>query len=710
MLKMNRLALAMAGVGLVYGASTHAVESSDKKTAAVNEEHVLVTVPVHRQSNQNAIPVTVMSEDDLRNKSSSTIGETLNTLAGVNSASFGPAVGRPVIRGQQGARVTVLQNSTSVADVSSVSPDHSIVSEALLAEGIEVLRGPSTLLYGGGAIGGVVNILDKRIPQEKYSTTEGRMEIRHGSVNDESTVVAKFTTGIDNFAFYLDGVSRTTNNVEIPGLAIREDEHEDEHEDHEEEHEEEHEAHENTRGFIENTASKTEAFTVGTSYILKNGYLGVAINHVKNEYGIPPGAHAHMEHEEDEEPGEEEDHEEHNASVMIDMERTRYDIRGDWHDVLSGLEHVRWYLTHTDYEHEEIESGEEEEAGEEHGTQYKKRSTENRLELVHKDWKGWHGAVGLQSKIQDFSALGAESFIPPVKEKSFGLFLLEDFHSDFGLYQVGVRLDSDRLELEENIAEESFHNVSLALSGLWELNEALNLGVALSSAERAPTVEELFSNIGNSAETYVVHGATQAIEVGDADLASEQSRNVDISLSWTQANTEGFLTVFYNDFADYIYLQNSQTQQGEFPVYLFTQQDAKFTGAEFELKHYWQRHEAKVFADYIDGELDNGNDIPRMPPARIGFEWGYNLSRVSSRIAVLHAFEQDKPGVDEDITEAYTRVDLSLEYALNQMGDNVLFVKVKNAGDEEIRESTSFLRDVAPAAGRSFEAGLRLSF
>ncbi|VUD69122.1 putative TonB-dependent receptor [Thalassocella blandensis] len=709
MLKIHPLVLAMASAGLVYGGVANAAESAEKSVKVqqeIKEEHVLVTVPVHRQSNQNAIPVTVISDETLRDKSGATIGETLASFAGINNASFGPAVGRPVIRGQQGARVTVLQNSTSVADASNVSPDHAVVSEAILAEGIEVLRGPSTLLYGGGAIGGVVNILDRRIPQERQTRPQGRMEVRHGSVNDETTVVGKISTGIDNFAFYLDGLKRSTNNVQIPGFAIRENE-----EEHEEGHEEGHEEHEeNTNGYVANSATETQSFTLGTSYIFDQGYLGFAVNHLENDYGIPPGAHVHAEHEEEEE-GEHEEHEEHEASINIEMERTRYDVRGDWHDVFTNIEHIRWYLTHTEYEHKEIESGGEEAAeAEDHGTRFEKRSTENRLEIVHKNIAGWHGAVGVQANVEDFSAIGEESFIPPVKEKSFGVFLLEDFHSSIGLYQVGMRLDRDQLELEQNLGQESFTNLSLALSGLWELNSVFNLGVALSSAERAPTVEELFSNIGNDQGSYVVHGATQAIEVGNSALDAERSQNVDVSLSWSQANTEGFLTLFYNDFADYIYLRNTNTAQDDFNVYAFTQQDATFHGAEVELKHYWQRHEAKIFGDVIRGRLASDEDIPRMPPARVGAEWAYQYSRVTSRVTVLHAFEQRRAGTDEAPTDAYTRVDLALEYALNDSADSLLFAKVKNASDEDIRESTSFLRDIAPSAGRSLEAGLRLSF
>lgn len=724
------LAVLAEAVMLATYTSTAQAQTSTQNadSTPTREEHVLVTVPVHRQESQTAIPVTVLANDALREKAAGTLGETLSGLAGMSNASFGPAVGQPVIRGQQGARVTVLQNSTSVADVSNVSPDHAVASEAILAENVEILRGPSTLLYGGGAIGGVVNVLDNRIPQQAAEGVDGRVEFRHGSVNDENTAVAKLQAGSGNMAFYVDGLSRETNDMAIPGMAVREAEHHDEHDEEEEHHEE------GREGVLENSYSETTSYTVGTSYLLDNGYIGFAVNQLDSDYGIPPGAHVHAEEEGGE---EEEEHEgEHEGEqVRIDLEQTRYDFRLDLHDLGDSIEHLRWFVTYTDYQHMEYaiheehhdegeEEEEEHEEHEEHETLYQSETWENRLELVHREWNGWHGALGVQLKQREFSAVGGESFIPQVDSDSVGVFVLEDVHTDFGLYELGLRVDRDSLTMDSLNEKASFTNSSFALSGLWDLSAQWKLGVAVSAAERAPTVEELYSNVGNGLGSYVVHGATQAIEVGQSTLEQEQSRSLDLSISFKSDSRDGFVTVFYNDFADYIYLEHTETEQDGFEVYQFVQDDATFSGIEAEFSQRFLNGELTFFGDKIEGELADGSDVPRMPAARIGMSFRYDFAGFTPSITAIHAFEKDaaESHEEEDVgegeeehahalpTPSYTRIDLGVTAIIPSMDGAEAFVKVKNALDEDIRESTSFLRDIAPAAGRSFEAGVRFSF
>lgn len=265
-----------------------AIAQQESPSQKKDIEHVLVTVPIHRTNAETALPVTVLTGDDLRNNLSATIGETLASKPGLASASFGPSVGQPVIRGQQGARVMVLQNSTSSADASNISADHSVSVEPVLAEAIEVLRGPSTLLYGGGAIGGVVNVIDKRVPVVVPDQLTGSAELRHGSVNDETTAVIAINGGSGNTAFHFDALDRDSNDVEISGRAA-------------------HEAEETTEGYIANTDSKTKSYTFGISQVFDKGFIGIAVNRLDSEYGIPPGAHEHHHDEGEEEEEEEEE-------------------------------------------------------------------------------------------------------------------------------------------------------------------------------------------------------------------------------------------------------------------------------------------------------------------------------------------------------------------------------------------------------------------
>jgi iron complex outermembrane receptor protein len=684
-------------------------------------EHVLVSVPLHKKTAETALPVTVLSGDELKRVAASTIGDTLSNTPGLANASFGPGVGQPVIRGQQGARVTVLQNGTSSADASNLSADHAVSVEPLLADSIEVLRGPSTLLYGGGAIGGVVNVVDNRIPTSLPEEPSGGLEYRHDSASDMDNVVGRFEGSSGNFAVHVDALYRDWSDLEIPGYAEREEDH-DEDEDHDD-HEEHEEDEEGRKGVLENTGGRTKSLTLGGSYHFEDGFFGLAVSRLENTYGIPAGAHAHHgeeEHDEDhDEDHEGEEHEEHEheegeeeGGITLDVEQTRYDAALHWHEPMAGLEVVRGFLTYTDYEHKEIEgSGEV-------GTTYANETWEGRLELVHETMANFHGVFGLQVKSGEFSALGEEAFIPVTDSDEIGLFWLEDWHRDDWTFEFGARYDHDERDPDTPAASSSsFNALSLSGSALWNFAADWQVGAALSIAERAPTIEELYSNVEATNESeLVVHAATDAIEIGSADLDTETSNNIDFSLDWLGDGHYVTFTVFYNDFSDYIGLLATGEEVDEVDVYVYEQQDAEFYGVEVDSEFTLASLgggdlRLKVFGDLIRGELDNGDDVPRLTPRRVGGRLSWTSDSWQLWGQVVDAADQDRAGVNEEETEGYTRWDLGLDYRLSLGGgDLVTFVNFNNIGDEEVRLSTSFLRDVAPEAGRSIEAGIRYSF
>lgn len=658
-------------------------------------EHVLVSVPIHRTEAETALPITALSGDELRNAVANTIGETLSSKPGLSSASFGPSVGQPVIRGQQGARVAVLQNSTSSADASNVSADHAVSVEPILAESIEVLRGPATLLYGNGAIGGVVNIIDKRVPVSVAEDVELAAEVRHASVNDETTSVFSLDAGQGSVAIHLDGLSRSSNNVEIPGTAVNpliEEDHGDE------------EPMESEAGFIDNTDNQVRSFTAGASYIFEDGFIGFAVSQLDNEYGIPPGSHAHEDEHE-----EEGAHADEAELVRIDSRQQRYDVRADIHNPIAGIDNVRWFLSYTDYQHDELEGGEV-------GTRWSNESWENRIEAVHSTLAGFHGVVGLQVKQSTFSAVGDESFIPETDLTNAGIFIVEDFHRDNWIYELGARVDINELKPVSSIDDKQFTNLSLSSSALWQVSDRWSLGVALSKSERAPVIEELYSNVGSEEGTYIEHVASGSIELGDINLSREQANNLDLTARYENGVFEGYVTIFYNDFRDYIFLANTGVYQDETPVLQYAQQDAVFKGAEFEFSldagsPGGGALTIDLFGDYLDGELDTAGDIPRLPPQRLGVRLAYERDWLAGYLSVLDAAEQNRPGLNEEETDGYTRWDAGLSATLSSAkgGEWLAFLRLKNITDEEIRNSTSFLRDIAPEAGRSIEAGVRFS-
>ncbi len=656
-------------------------------------EHVLVTVPLHKKTAETALPVTVLSGEDLHRAAASTIGDTLANKPGLANASFGPGVGQPVIRGQQGARVTVLQNGTSSADASAISADHAVAVEPLLADSIEVLRGPATLLYGGGAIGGVINVVDNRIPTALPDAPEGGLEYRHDTASDMDNVVGRFEGSAGNFALHVDGLYRDWSDLDIPGHAILGDSDEGE------------------SGTLENTGGRTRSGTVGGSYHFDSGFLGLAVNHLENRYGIPSGAHDH---------GEEGDHadalqdgqEAEEGGVSIDLEQTRYDAALHLHDPLPFIELLRGFASYTDYQHAEVE------ATGDVGTRYSNDSWEGRLEAVHPQVGPVHGVVGVQLVDGEFSALGEEAFIPVTRRRDTGLFLLEDYHPGAWTFEFGLRLDHDRRDPKPGgVEDRDFTAFSASGSAMWELNPAWQLGAALSRAERAPAIEELYSNVeGAGPDSWIEHAATGAIELGNPDLDTEVSSNLDLSVDWQGGPHYANLTLFYNAFSDYIGLLATGQSVGDTPVYAYDQQDATFYGievdSEFSLADLAGGElRLGLFGDAIRGELDGGEDVPRLPPLRVGAKLGWTGEAWELWTQVLNAADQDRPGANETPTDGYTRWDLGAQYTLPVGGSElVAFARMNNLTDAEIRLSTSFLRDVAPEAGRGVEAGIRFSF
>jgi len=679
-------------------------------------EHVIVSVPIHKQEADTAMPVTIITGDELRRQAATTIGETLGNRAGIANSTYGPAVGRPVIRGQQGPRAITLQNNILSADVSSLSPDHAVAVEALLADSIEVLRGPSTLLYGGGAIGGVVNVIDNRIPRAPIDGVQGAVEYRYDDASAMDNGTAKLEGGNGRFAFHLSGTLRETDDVDIPGFAIDEKALEQQEAllgHHDEEGHEEEEL-ENTEGFIANTDSETDVITGGFSFHFGEGNLtGFSASRIESEYGLPPGTHEH-DHE-DEHEGEHEEHadeEQGEEFIRIDMEQTRYDAILQLEQPAEWIDTIRGFMSYTDYEHKELE-------GTEVGTLFARETWETRVEVVYDALVGTEAVVGLQVRADEFEATGAEGYVPKTNSSEIGLFLIEDFHRDAWTYEAGLRFDLvERDPDTQSTDKEDFSSVSVSGSALWQFSDSWQAGISLSRSARAPATEELFANIeAMDSEELVTHPATGVIEVGDAGLDEEVSLNVDLALQWNSGRSWAEVSLFYNSFEDYIFLINSGEDVDEVPVYLYQQEDANFVGVELESNfHLTEFGNGALFlgirGDMISGEFDSNGDVPRLPPMRIGGKLSWTGEAFSTWVSVLNASDQQDSGNFETETDGYTRWDIGADYRFSMTDDSdlLVFMKWKNIGAEEIRLSTSFLRNYAPEAGESIEAGIRFTF
>lgn len=643
-------------------------------------EVVISASPLEESSAGINQATSVLTGEALHREAAATIGETLQNEPGVTSSGFGPGVGKPVIRGQVGNRVKVMQDSLGTLDASSASGDHAITTEALVAKRIEVLRGPSTLRYGNGAIGGVVNVIDNRIPDELPEGTMGAIEYRHNSANDQNSTVivldgALADTPLGNWAWHLDGLYRDSNDTEIEGLAQRPEPGENPAD------------HVTTNGYIANTDTQANTVTGGISWIGDEGFIGISISEMENLYGIPPGGHDHGAEPE---------------LIRIDMEQTRVDLKAEWADILPGFNLGRIRISHNDYEHTELEGGEK-------GTRFTNEAIEARVELLHPETLGWTGAIGLQLEDRNFAAIGEEAFIPKSDIQNTGLFWVgETSHGDWS-YELGLRLDRQTIDPDSTPltpnTEISHNTQSLSLGSLWQMTDEQSISLSFTRAQRAPSVEELLSN--------GPHHASESFDIGDANLDEETSHNFEVGYQY-QGPVKLNINLFYNAIDDFIFKRNTGAEDliEELTIFQYEQEDATFKGAEasigIPLTDHW---EIEFFSDYVRAKLDKSGDVPRIPPLRYGIALNYQQERWNTGLKLTEVKEQNHAGDLEEDTDGYTRLDGHVHYHLDTANGNwLLFLKANNLLDQEIRNSTSFLREIAPEPAQSLELGIRMSF
>ena len=680
-------------------------------------EEILVTAnPLSREATDLSQSATVLEGVALRQQLANSLGETVARMPGLSNASFGENIGRPVIRGLQGTRVGILNNSLAASDASSVSQDHAVSVEPFLADQIEVLRGPSTLLFGSGAIGGVVNMVSPTIPQEiPEEGYSGRATAQANTAANEEFVAGRLDLGKESFALHLDGFHRRTDDYDIPGRAALypDDDHEEgEHgdDDHEEEHGDEQSVDED--GTLANSFLDNQGGTVGLSWIGEQWRIGAAYTEYKSDYGIPGGAHEHAHEEDEHEEGhEDEAHEEEGpVTIRLRSERTEAELVG--RDPFPGFELLKVRVVDTSYKHTEFE-------GAEMGTVFKSDSDNARLELKHNPWGAWQGVLGLQYTDLDFSAVGAEAFVPTSNTKTGAVFWIE--RGDFDAWQIdlGMRYEDVKTKVPNTlIAEEGatgpsadvdFQPFSASAGVVWSMSEAIDFTGSVSYAERAPGVDELFAN--------GPHIATQVFEVGDSSLKAESSVHVEGGARMEFGGLTVSATVYTDQFDNYIYQENSGLEADGLPLLFWKQQDADFVGAEVELRYdfepnrsgHWQ---VFSFGDIVDGELDDNSDIPLQPPKRVAVGVDWDLQNWAASVVWIHAYKQNNVAELETDTPGYDLLNAEVVFTGPQFDqfDWQIYLKGQNLLDEDIRNSTSYLKDQAPQIGLNAIFGVRAYF
>jgi iron complex outermembrane receptor protein len=670
--------LRLTAMSLILFAFNTNAQAEEANTTIKLPEVTITSTPFQDRSELNMTqPTSVLHGDNLRRKREISLGDTLSSELGVASSSFGPGAGRPIIRALDGPRIQVLENGISTLDISSLSPDHAVTIETLNTSQIEILRGPATLLYGGGATGGIVNAVTGRIPNQVFKSLKGNFEVRGNTATEERTGALNVNGSFGQTSWSVGGFKRKTSDYDIPGHANINQEVN------------------NEKNVVKNSAVDSQGLSVGSSYIGERGFFGGSISLQESKYGIPTP-----------------------ERPTIDLTQARYNLTGELDTPLTGLEKLKVRMGYNDYKHNELESNGE------IATRFKNRELETRAEFLHSPIADLKGLFGIQFQDRTFSALGEEAIIPVTKSRSTGLFLIEERNWGNFRFEFGSRYEYATRDPQNNIDRSRAFGLFNGSAGtFWNFIKDYNLGLTATHGQRAPAIEELYIN--------GPHHATGTFQIGDNALHKEATNNLDLSLSKTTGSIKWKVNAFYNRFNNYIFLRNVDTNgdgiadrvdedetlnpQGEFQLLNMAQTDATFYGAEAEVIFTLKPDnlELRLFTDYVRGKLDhNDGNVPRTTPQRFGLELNYQQGPWAANLTTIHVLRQNKRAELETSTPGYTLLNLEASYRIKETRSNGirLFVQGKNLLDEEIRVHTSFLKNFAPLPGRALVAGIRGDF
>ncbi len=715
-----RIAGALALSSIALGAWAQPVSGEDSSAEQKHhdehhyiEELIVSAKPLDRTVEELAQPASVLSGDVLAKQHAASIGETIANLPGVNATYFGPVASRPVIRGQFGERVLVLSNGLDSLDASALSEDHAVSIDSILARRIEVLRGPATLLYGSGAAGGIINVIDSRIATRPLADPiSGTVALGSDSAIGKREGAFALDFGTPTIAGHIDYFRRDTDNVDIPGFAEsarlrameEEEEHDEEHEEEEHDHEEEEEAF----GTLENTDSETDGGAASITFTQNGNYTGLVVSQYNSNYGVP-GHHHHHEHEEEEGSVEEEEEEE--EAVRIDLEQTRVDLNGGY-EFDSFFERAELRVSRNDYSHTEFE-------GSEPGTVYDTLGYDARLELRHQDIGIWEGAIGLQYKNVDFKAEGPEAFVPLSDTTQTSIFIFEEARlSDSLVLQASARVERQEIDARRqdstapSLPSYSSTTGGASIGAIWSMAPEYSLAANLALTQRHPNATELYADGEHVAVQRIERGS---VTLGNGILDKELSTNFDLTLRGTVGRFEYSLTGFINNVDDYILLSPTGIEEDEVQVFHYGQTDVEMYGYEGELlfdiyENNGSHLHARLFSDFVYGEEKvSGNYLPRLPPLRYGIGMHYVRGNIEAGVDVSHNRKQTHTAANEIPTDSFTMVDLEASYYFEDP-KLMVYLRGTNLGDEEARRHSSPLKDIAPLPGRSVHLGLRLDF
>jgi len=699
-MKRKSYALAVMAAA-VHAATSHAQVSTTNPAPATLPEVVVTGNPLGSELFELAAPVSVLGGQQLFLQRKSTLGETLNELPGVSSTSFGPNASRPVIRGLDGDRIRILHNRAGTLDVSSLSFDHAVSIDPLVVERAEVVRGPAALFYGGSAVGGVVNVIDNRIPQAAINGVSGRAETRFGGADREKATALVFEAGNGSLAFHADVYTRDTDDLRIPGFARSARRRAADPQPVE------------ARGTLPNSAAKSDGGAFGLSHAWANGYIGISRSGFNTQYGTVA------------EP-----------EVTIDMQSSRWDVAGEVRELGKVIKALKFKAASTDYEHTELDAGVP-------ATVFRNKGKDLHLEAAHGKLGPLQGAFGLQFTDSDFSALGAEAFVPSTSTNAKAGFFYEELPLGALKLTFGGRHERTEVSSEgggptpfgaagprfDPAQSRSFSGNSGALGAVWTFTPGLALAVNGAYTERAPTYYELYAN--------GPHAATGVYELGNTAFGKEKSKALDVALRMKSGKHSGSIGVFQNRFDNFITLFDSGNTRGAdgelnpadagdgtslntgeeiLPEFAYRAVPARFRGLEaegrFRVMERGGNLDLLVSAGYVRAnDQSTGQPLPRIAPWRYGVGLDYRQDRIGARLDATVYSDQDRVAAGELPTDGYTMLNAAVTYRLPAAGVRLeAFLRGVNLLNEEARNHVSFLKDIAPQGRRSAQLGVRGQF
>jgi iron complex outermembrane recepter protein len=656
-----------------------------------DQDQAIVVTGTRRRAEDILGGVSVVDEAELTRSMKPSIGDTLAKLPGVSATSFGPKASAPVLRGLQGDRIRVLTDGIGTLDMSTVGPDHEVSINPITAERIEVLRGPAALLFGSSAIGGVVNVIDRRIPRR---VPDGAIRVdaiaQYGSAANERTGNASIDVPLGRrLVVHADGNASRTSDLDIGGFVlspelraaalaspdadVR--------------------ALADLEGTLPHSKSRSTDGALGLAYVDGGLNVGVSVTRHTARYQVPiryslePGVEA-------EQP-------------TLTPHQTRFDARAEI-PVGGFLSQVRARGGFSKYHHDELE------ASGEVGSHFESRGGEGRVELVQTERSGWGGTSGVQYLNRDAKIRGEEKFLPDSRQKQTGLFTLQTYVKGPLRIEGGVRVEFSKLtaKADEQMGtaahSPSFTTLSGSLGGQYEFSPGWRAGISLSHSARAPAVDELFAR--------GPHGGTQAFEVGNPHLSTEKSNSAELSLHHTRGPVHLTANAYYSKFSNFIFQAPTGEIEDDLPVLEFRQGKADYYGFELQGDAKLGRLAgidlgAEFQGDYVRATVNNFGPAPLIPPFRVLGALTGSRGQVDGRLEVERAFAHDRTAPNETDTPGYTMVNASLDWhpfaakpelTLSLIGNNLF--------DVDARRSTSLLKDFAPLAGRDIRFSARVKF